>query len=514
MKDNSDISGSEPGLEGAIRQLARAVETLTATLQQAQPPAAATPAAKPGPAPKAAPKAAPAPKAKAVAKADADTVRLALIGTRGHGKILLKAFTGQKRCRFTHVCDADTRPGKATVTEIANKQGHRPEFEQDYRKLLANPDIDAVVLATPHHWHALMAVEALRAGKHVYLEKPVTHNMNEGPVLRAAAAKYGRVLQAGTQLRSNTSLAAAGEYMRAGKLGKILGVHCLIHKDRPPMPPSTETTIPASVDFDLWCGPGPMDAPARGKFHYHWHWFWDYGNGALGNNGVHRIDVARIALDLKGLGDLAISLGGRFGPRDNGETPNNQLTLHRFGDIWVLQDVLGLKPKAFRGIENGIFFYGTQGTILYNAGKATLLDADQQPVSTFPGKQESHHANFLDAIVQKNPDLARGDLDEAILSSDLCHLGNISYRLGDMAADEDIARRLQMLDVPQFVLDRLQAQRENLTQNGLDDQMILGRLLQPGTGSGADALAHDPEARALATNSYRAPYLLPAPSEV
>lgn len=507
MKDNSDNTASEPGLEGAIRQLARAVETLNMTLLQAQAPVAPLPVA-----PEA--KAAPAPKAPAAAKPAAGVVRLGLVGTRGHGKILLKAFTGQKSCRITHVCDVDTKPGRATVTEIAAKQDHRPEFEQDYRKLLANPDIDAVALATPHHWHALMAIEALRAGKHVYLEKPVTHNMNEGPALRAAAAKYGRVLQAGTQLRSNTSLAAAGEYMRAGKLGKIIGVHCLIHKDRPPMPLSNENTVPATVDFDLWCGPGPMDAPARSKFHYHWHWFWDYGNGALGNNGVHRIDVARIALDLKGLGDLVISLGGRFGPHDNGETPNNQLTLHRFGDIWVLQDVLGLNPKPFRGLENAVLFYGTQGTIIYNAGKASLLDAEMQPLSTFPGKQESHHGNFLDAIMLNSPDLARGDLDEAILSSDLCHLGNISYRLGSAVRDDAIARALQEIGAPQFVFERLQAQRENLVQNGLDDQMTLGRLLRPGPGTGADAIAHDPEARALATNSYRAPYLLPAPSEV
>ena len=506
---NSDSNG---GLEGAIRHLARAIDELNHNIREMKGDAAPLPVASASaPASRPAPTLAPT-QAPTQARAAAAQLRLAIVGTRGHGQKLISAFGALQNCRVTHVCDVDTKLGEETVRAIKAKHGHQPVFVQDYRALLKLPDVDAVAIATPHHWHALMTIWALQAGKHVYLEKPVTHNLNEGPVLLAAARKYGRVVQAGNQLRSNTSLAAAGEYMRAGKLGRIIGVHCLIHKDRPPMPLSNDNKIPASVDYDLWCGPAPKTELTRSKFHYHWHWFWDYGNGALGNNGVHRIDAARIALDLKGPGDLALSIGGRFGPRDNGETPNNQLTLHRFGDIWVLQDVLGLKPRPFRGVENGLLFHGTEGTILYKSGKASLLDDAGKPASVFEGSQENHHRNFVDAALAGKPDAARGDLHEAVISSDLCHLGNISYRLGQPADDADITATLSGLEVPDFVLERLQAQRANLQQNGLHDRMILGRVLRP--AASGDPLGHDAEARALGRNSYRSPYTLPAPDAV
>ena len=527
-------SNTNSGLEGAIRHLARAIDELNRNLgamQGAGVPAPAADAASvpatdaapapatdtpPAPAADAAPvpaASAPVPAASASVPASvAQPLRLAVVGTRGHGQKLIDAFGKLDQCRITHICDVDSKVGEDTASAVRAKYGHQPVFVQDYRALLKLPEVDAVAIATPHHWHALMAIWAVQAGKHVYLEKPVTHNLNEGPALLAAARKYGRVIQAGTQLRSNTSLAAAGEYMRAGKLGRIIGVHCLIHKSRAPMPLSNDNKIPASVDYDLWCGPAPKSELTRSKFHYHWHWFWDYGNGALGNNGVHRIDAARIALDLKGLGDLALSIGGRFGPRDNGETPNNQLTLHRFGDIWVLQDVLGLKPDPFRGIENGLLFYGTGGTILYKSGKATLLDDAGKPASVFDGSQENHHQNFVDAVLAETPDAARGDLQEAVISGDLCHLGNISYRLGQAADDQDIADTLTGLKVPDFVQERLQAQRANLTKNGLKDRMILGRVLRP--AASGDPLGHDAEARALGRNSYRSPYTLPAPDAV
>ena len=519
--NNSAATSSGGGLEDAIRHLARSIDALnrnihemkgaTAPARTAPPPEASadTPAA----APVVEPVHVPTPvQPPATPKAEAAPLRLGIVGTRGHGQKLISAFGALKQCQITHICDVDTKVSEETARTIKAKYGHQPAVVQDYRALLRQPDVDAVAIATPHHWHALMAIWALQAGKHVYLEKPVTHNLNEGPALLAAARKYGHVIQAGTQLRSNTSLAAAGEYMRAGRLGRIIGVHCLIHKNRPPMPLSDDNKIPASVDYDLWCGPAPKTRLTRSKFHYHWHWFWDYGNGALGNNGVHRIDAARIALDLRGLGDLVLSIGGRFGPRDNGETPNNQLTLHRFGDIWVLQDVLGLKPEPFRGIENGLLFYGTEGTIVYKSGKATLLDANGKPGSVFDGAQEDHHRNFVEAALTGSPDQARGDLQEAVISGDLCHLGNISYRLGQAADDTDITATLAGLKVPDFVQERMQAQRANLRKNGLQDRMVLGRVLRP--AASGDPLGHDAEARALGRNSYRSPYTLPGPDTV
>ncbi len=405
-------------------------------------------------------------------------LRLALIGGGMHGAKSVKALLATPGCVISTVCDVDSKKGAARVAEIKAKTGKKPKLVTDFREALADPEIDAVVICTPHHWHALATVWSLRAGKHVYVEKPVTHTVGEGPILSAAARRYGRVVMPGTQLRSNTSLMAAGEYMRSGKLGPISLVHCIIHKDRPPLPLSNAVEIPETVNYDLWLGPRPDRPVVRSKFHYHWHWFWDFGNGALGNNGIHRIDAARLALDLKGRGDLVLSIGGNFGPVDRIETPNTQLCLHRFGDTWVLQDVLGVRPEAYRGMENAVVFHGTEGVIVYKSGVATLCRPDFTEVSTFEGKQENHFSAFFAAIRGNKAAESHAMLDEAILSSDLCHFGNISHRTGEPLDDETILAELAELKVPGFVVDRFQAMRANIRAAGDGDaKLTFGTLL-------------------------------------
>jgi len=378
----------------------------------------------------------------------------------------------------------------------------------DFNDVLADKSVEAVSISTPHHWHALATVRALKAGKHVYIEKPITHSFAEGPVVLAAAKKYGKVVQAGTQLRSNTSLQAAGDYMRAGKLGDITLVHCIVHKDRPQVPLSNSTVIPKTVNYDLWCGPAAMDDVTRSKFHYHWHWLWRLGNGALGNNGIHRVDAARIALDLKGYGDLTVSMGGRYGPQDSGETPNNMLTLHKFGGTWVLQDILGLNPKPFHGLENAVVFYGTKGTIVYKTGYAALVDKKFKEVERFEGKQLNHYADFLTAVKANQPDAVRGDLAEAILSGDLCHFGNISYRVGRDASFDDARAVLDELKVPPMVSERLTALEENLAQNDVAKEIVIGDVLHH-TDDPAKPFGDHPAAQALLSTPYREGYVLP-----
>ncbi len=439
-------------------------------------------------------------------------VGVAIVGVRGHGAKHIAAFQKLSNCHIAAICDVDEKVGRAAVAKIEAAQGFAPSFTTDVRALLTDDSVDALAIATPHHWHAVSAWWGLRAGKHVYLEKPVTHTIAEGPVLIAAAEKYGRVIQSGNQLRSNTSLAAAGEFMRSGGLGDVTLVHCIIHKARLPMPPKAKP-VPASVDYDLWCGPAPLEDPKRSKFHYHWHWFWEYGNGALGNNGVHRIDAARIALGLEGFGDLALSIGGRFGPEDGGETPNTQLALHRFGDVWVLQDILGLDPDPYLGIENGVVFHGTEGRVVYQAGKAVLVDDDGEPVRTFEGKQQNHYADFLAAIEAGDPSRVRGDLAEAVRSSDLCHLGNISHQLGATTDDATIRATLAAVDAPTFVHERFDAMRANLDGIGDDRSFVLGRSLTD-LGDGELPATDDPGVEGLLHRSYRSPFELPSAADV
>jgi predicted dehydrogenase len=491
-----------------LRDLHNRVESLTATLRTLQETLAKTPLAPPDAKSVLAP-----PKPEISNKPKQTGIPLAIVGTRGHGQKHVAAFLKLKGCHIHTICDVDTAVGKAAADKIAAATGHRPKVAQNFDDVLADPAVKAVSISTPHHWHALSTVRALRAGKHVYIEKPVTHSYAEGPVVLSAAAKYKRVVQAGTQLRSNTSLQAAGEYMRSGKLGDITLVHCIVHKDRPPVPLSNTNNIPKSVDYDIWCGPAEMDDVTRSKFHYHWHWLWRLGNGALGNNGIHRIDGARMALDLKGHGDLTLSMGGRYGPKDSGETPNNMLTLHKFGDTWILQDILGLKPKPFHGLENAIVFYGSKGTIVYKTGYAALVDGDFKEIERFEGKQQNHYDDFLKAVAKDDPKAVRGDLAEAILSGDLCHFGNISYRVGKLSNFDDAAHQLRDLKVPEIVSDRLNALKENLDQNGLGPEIMIGDVLYHSDNM-ANPVGNNPAAINLLSTTYRKGYALPTVADV
>ena len=302
--------------------------------------------------------------------------------------------------------------------------------------------------------------------------------------------------------------------MRAGKLGDIKLVHGIVHKDRPPVPLSNENKIPASVNYEMWCGPANIEDVTRSKFHYHWHWLWRFGNGALGNNGIHRVDVARIALDLKGYGDLVLSLGDRYGAKDSGDTPNNMLTLHKFGDTWVLQDILGLNPEPYQGMENAVVFYGTKGTIVYKSGYAALVDDKFKPIKRFDGKQRDHYYNFLQAIREKDPSIIRGDLEEGIISSDLCHFGNASYRAGKQHPIEDARAVLQELQVPDFVYNRLDALIRNLDQNGAEKTIVIGETLELGDVGAQKPILNTTVADKYLSETYRKGFEYPTPDQV
>lgn len=487
----------ENSLNKQLADLTKSVQDLNKTISGLQ-------GALVGTAPKAAAKPVPVPQGESVA----------IVGVRGHGQKHIEAFKKLKNCHISYICDVDSRVGKAAVEAIHKATGLRPKFVQDFREMLKDPSVDCVAICTPHHWHALATIQTLQAGKHVYIEKPVTHTFDERWSVLAAAEKHGKVVQAGTQLRSNSSLEAAGQYMRDGKLGQVELVHCIVHKDRPPVPLSNESMVPNTVDFDLWCGPGPTNDVTRSKFHYHWHWLWEFGNGALGNNGIHRIDAARFALDLKGYGDLVVSMGDRYGPADSGDTPNNMLTLHKFGGTWVLQDILGLNPEPYQGMENAVVFYGTKGTIVYKQGYAALVDGSFKETERFEGKQLNHYYNFLQAIREKDATLVRGDLHEGILSGDLCHLGNASYRMGRKTTIKQAKKLISTLRPPQMVHRRLEALMRNLDQNNQPHDIVLGEVLRPGPVGSKNPVPGSPAAAEFFRPVSRDGFRLPEPTEV
>jgi predicted dehydrogenase len=402
-----------------------------------------------------------------------DRLKVAVVGVRGRGMSHVGGFLNKTaNCDIVTVCDCDTAViGKAMET-VAKAQGAAPKFEQDFRKVLDDTSIDVVAIATPNHWHATMAVWAMRAGKDVYCEKPATHNVHEGRLMVEAARKYKRVCQVGTQSRSNPGMRQAIRHIHDGKIGKVSLAYGTCYKTRksigkvdgPQEPPKT-------MDYDLWCGPARVLKPTRntgnGTVHYDWHWTWEYGNGDFGNQGVHEADKARWGLNLPGLPTSVVTAGGRFGYADDGETPNTQLCLYEYPGAHLLFEVRGLDTKDYKGAKVGNIWFGDKGYVVcpnYNSGIA--YDPDGKKVAEFKGgSDQSHFDNFLTAVRGRDHKLLNCDVEEGHLSAALCHLGNISYRLGRPAT---MADTISCFDGCKAAGEAFGRMKDHITDNKVD----------------------------------------------
>src|SRR6185295_851673 len=273
-----------------------------------------------------------------------DDIRIAIIGFNGRGKDHIEGIRKLPGVRIVALCDVDRTVLEREAQKL--RDNSQPvETYTDVRRLLENKDVDAITTATPNHWHSLIAVWACQAGKDVYVEKPVSHNVWEGRKIVEAARKYKRIVQTGTQSRSSTGLKEAIHYLHEGQLGKIKLVRGLCYKRRPSIGKvDGKQPVPQGVDLDLWCGPAPLnDEPLmRKKFHYDWHWIWATGNGDLGNQGIHQMDISRWALGVDHLSPRVWSLGGRFGYVDDGQTPNTQIVYHDYNKAPLIFEVRGL----------------------------------------------------------------------------------------------------------------------------------------------------------------------------
>jgi predicted dehydrogenase len=296
--------------------------------------------------------------------------------------------------------------------------------------MLDDKNIDAVVIATPDHWHALPSIHAVMAGKDVYVEKPVSHNFVEGRKIVEAARKYNRIVQTGTQSRSSPALAEAVEFLRAGKLGPIFMAKGLCYKPRGSIGKKADAPVPEGVDYNLWTGPAPERPFNPNRFHYEWHWMWDTGNGDLGNQGIHQMDIARWGIGKDTWPNQIQSAGGRFGYDDDGETPNTQICTYRYDDCLLQFEVRGLLTNDEKGVRVGNLFYGNEGYMAVNAdGWATYLGNKGEPGPSGKGGGD-HFDNFVKAVQARKPELLNADILEGHRSSALCHLGNIAYRQG------------------------------------------------------------------------------------
>lgn len=441
---------------------------------------------------------------------------VAVVGVKGRGGSHIGAFAGRKDTEILYVCDVDTEIGNQRADEIGKRQGgRRPTWEADLRKVLEDKRVDIVSIATPNHWHALGAIWSLQAGKDVYVEKPVSHNVSEGARIVEAARKYDQICQTGTQSRSNPGLAKAVEYVRGGKIGELKVARGLCYKRRGPIGPRGEYAVPSNINYDLWLGPAPMAKVTRKQFHYDWHWQWAYGNGDLGNQGIHQMDIARWGMGVDRLCQGVLSYGARLGYEDAGETANTQVVVLDYGPKSLVFEVRGLETKPYKGAGVGVIFEGSDGyLVIPSYSSATAFDKDGNKLAEFTGEGD-HFANFLTAVrSRKSSDLA-ADIQEGHLSSALCHLGNISYRLGEEVVASDAAAKIaeyKSADDNKATLDRTLAHLN-------DNKVELGTAkIRVGA-----ALVFDPEtesfpkneaANAQLTREYRAPFVVPAKGKV
>jgi len=372
-----------------------------------------------------------------------DKIRVAVVGVNGRGMSHVGGFNGVNGCEIVTVCDCDEGViGKAM--EAVTKKTGKPAYEQDIRKVLEDKSIDVVSFATPNHWHALGAIWAMQAGKHVYVEKPASHNVVEGRRMVQAARKHNAICQVGTQSRSTPGMRAAVGAIHAGKIGAVKTAYASCFKRRGSIGKvDAPTAVGKGVDYNLWSGPAPLLPIMRKKMHYDWHWVWAYGNGDLGNQGVHEMDKARWGLKKDTMPKSVMSVGGRFGYVDDGETANTQLCVFDYGDAEMIFEVRGLPsdspyPQGVGEAKKGSNFvgniwYGDKGTVVCpNYSSGVLLDPDNKVVEKFGGGGDADHfANFIKAVRSgKHTDL-NCDIEEGHLSAALCHLANVSYRLGE-----------------------------------------------------------------------------------
>ncbi len=441
-----------------------------------------------------------------------EKITAAIIGCGIRGKQFADSLAKLAGCDIAYVCDPDLDRADEVAALLVDAGRPMPKKVQDMRNLLEDKSLDVVFIATPNHWHALAAIWAMQAGKDVYVEKPVSQNVHEGRRIVQAARKLNRICQTGTQNRSRGPLAAAAKYMEEGKLGEVKLARSIIYQGRGSIGGPTECEIPPRCDYNLWAGPAPMTKLTRPKFHYDWHWVWETGNGEIGNNNVHSLDICRWGLGVTGLGRSVISYGGRLGYKDVAETPNTQVAIFDFGDKTIVSETRGLKSAPFHPtIKSMWFFYGTEGII----ADTNLYDPDGKLIRAFEGESENHFANFLHAVRSRKQSDLTADILEGHQSSALCHIANISYRLGQTAAPDEIQSQLGEINSHGDAQETFDRTRHHLTEVGVDleeSPLTLGQHLR--IDGDKEQFVDNSAAEALLTREYRNPFVVPDESQI
>lgn len=418
-------------------------------------------------------------------------IRVAVVGLNKQGAGHMRTYFDLPGARLVALCDVDAQVLGRRV-EDCQKQGLKVAAVHDYRELLERKDVDAVVLATPNHQHSLQTIWGLQAGKDVYVEKPLSHNVWEGRQAVLAAQRYTKnIAYAGTQNRSSLDLQNAIAQVRAGKFGKIQWARALCYKRRDSIGKTVgPQPVPPSLDYDLWCGPAPLELPRRnspdnGTVHYDWHWFWQAGGGDITNQGIHQMDVARWLLGEPGLAPSVQSFGGRFGYEDDAETPNTLVSVFHYEKAPLIFEVRGLPMKTgmramdrYRAAQVGVILQCEHAYVhAAENGTVAIYDNNHQRIQNLAeGGNAAHRANFIKAVQTRK--VVNAPIIESHTSSALCHVANVSWLTGQAHANTAVAEAIKG---DAHATEALGRTLEHLKANDVDTaatKTVLGPLLR------------------------------------
>lgn len=449
-----------------------------------------------------------------------EAVRVAVVGFHNKGAQHIRTLQKIPGARIVALCDVDP---KVLAKEVEGLQANNINVfaTTDFRQLLTRKDIDALIIAVSTHWHGLMTVLACQAGKDVYIEKPVSHHVWEGRKMIEAAEKYGRIVQAGTQFRSDTGIPEVIAWLKEGQLGKIQWIHGMWYAVREDIGRKAPW-YPDWLDYDLFCGPTPLVPLDRPQLHYDWHWKWSTGNGDMSNLGVHMMDIARRIAGHDTLPRRVLGFGGRFVHDDAAETPNTQFTIFDYEKIPLFFEARALPAKPgvryqdpYRNIRNGVIVQCEGGYYSGYAGGAAY-DKDGKQIKRFTGDGGAGHiANFIGAVRSRKTAELNAPIQVGHVSSAICHYGNISYRSGRTAPPTEVQRAAEAFPQAVETLGRI---KQHLAAHNVDiekQHLTLGRwvdvdIAQEGIAAidGADAATLE-RARYWLKETQRPPYVIP-----
>ena len=480
----------------------------------------------------------------ASAQSPNEKLGVCVAGVNSRGGEHLRGFIKDSRTEIRAIIDVDEKVGQRVAAQVEEKQGKRPEVFLDVRKALDMDGIDILTCATPNHWHALMGIWAMQAGKDVYIEKPISHNIHEGRALVVAAERYKRMFQTGTQCRSSAACIDAMKFIADGGIGEVKFARGLCYKRRKSIGPKGDYTIPSNVNFDLWSGPATYTDPklTRGRFHYDWHWQRHYGNGDLGNQGPHQTDIARWGLGVNRHPNAILSYGGRLGyqaerkdPKyvDAGDTANTEVSIYDYGDKCIVFETRGLDVSKTAGPEVeamfgdkpgnkiGVIFYGTEGYVAQvSYSECRVFDKEMKPTDkVFRAKNvgDAHFDNFVTACTRRDYSMLNADALTGHLSAGVSHLGNISYYLGEAnkASADEIAQALTKIKSLDDNGETLGRTVEHLKASGVDlakTPLSLGPLLKFDNQS--EEFIGNEKANQMLTREYRKGFEVPSVENV